>query len=137
MTDAGDLSDKPTRTRAGWLNKFNFALLLVYVALLVGGLFGLHQLRNWALHTYDTPPAQESWSKWQDETERQAKGEGPVERRKAKSDEPPALVLARDYFVTLTVIFVLLGTILFATIALMFRGVLSSPGRVMEDATQN
>jgi hypothetical protein len=137
VTDSADSQSEPSRKRAGWLNKFNFVLLLVYIALLVGGLFGLSQLRNWALHTYDTSPAQESWSKWQDETERQSKGEGPVERRKAKSDEPPALVLARDYFVTLTVIFVLLGTILFATIALMFRGVLSSPGRVMEDATQN
>jgi hypothetical protein len=137
VTDSGDLSNEANRTRASWLNKFNLVLLLVYIALLVGGLFGLYQLSNWASHTYDTSQAQESWSKWQDETERQSKGGGPVERRKAKSDEPPALVLARDYFVTLTVIFVLLGTILFATIALMFRGVLSSPGRVMEDATQN
>lgn len=106
----------------------------LYVVLLAAGLWGAFQLRNWALATYDTSDAQSSWSEWQEESKRQSTGEGPVARRPAKSDEPPALILARDYYVTITVILVLLGTVLFAAVALMLRGTFSSPGRVWDDS---
>jgi len=134
VTHSGDLDGKPAEERRfGWLNKANMVLLCSYAVLLAIGLVGMHQLRHWALRTYDTSGAQENWSQWREETARQSEGEGPVARRKAKSDEPPALVLARDYFATLAVVFVLLGTVLFATIALMVRGAVSSPGKVRED----
>ena len=133
MIDFGDRVSQPTQNSVGLFNKLNLVLLVSYVVLLVGGLVGLDQLRNWALQTYDTSFAQESWTEWREETERQSKGEGPVTRRKAKSHEPPALVLARDYYSTLTVIFMLLGSVLFATIALMLRGALSSTGRLPGD----
>lgn len=114
--------------------KSSFVLfLLAYVTLLTVGLVGMQQFRNWALTTYDTADAQRDWSQWQEQTERQSAGDGPVARRPAKSAEPPALVLARDYYGTLATIFLLLGTVLFATIAILFRGALSSPGRVYDD----
>lgn len=133
MTQSADQLEEPPGKRICSARKVNLILLFLYSVLLAGGLLGMHELRNWALRTYDTTGAQENWTQWQQETERQSRGDGPVTRRKAKSDEPPALVLARDYFLTLVVIFVLLGTVLFATIALMIRGAISSPGSVLND----
>lgn len=111
----------------------NAAILATYVLLLSGGLLGVRQLRSWALHTYDTSEAHRDWSHWRDESRRQAEGDGPVARRPAASGQPPALVLARDYSGTLTVIFVLLGSVLFATMALLLRGAFTKPGRIHDD----
>lgn len=133
MTRSLSAAEKSNQNRFAWVNKLKVEFFICYVLLVASGLIGMHQLRTWALQTYDTSNARRDWTQWQDETERQSQGEGPVERRKAKSNEPPALVLARDYYLTLAVMFVLFGTILFAAIALLIRGALTSPGRVRDD----
>ena len=64
------------------------------------------------------------WQTWrEDERERQLHP-GPVERRVPKSDEPPALVLMRDYFAVLMVGAVLFSSLLFWITAWFITGMM-------------
>ncbi len=52
----------------------------------------------------------------------------PVRRKAPSSDEPPALVLMRDYFGVMLSGAVLFGSLLFAVLAIALRGVLCAAG---------
>ena len=77
-------------------------------ALVVWSLFSA---RHWAIAELATPKSIADWQAWREDVEQQQEHPGPVQRRVPKSDEPPALVLMRDYFgVSLT------GAVLFSTV---------------------
>jgi hypothetical protein len=50
-----------------------------------------------ALETMDTPEARRQWQAWRDAPPN-TRTDLPVERRPPSTDEPPALILLRDYF---------------------------------------
>ncbi len=118
----------------------NAIWLIAYLAAMVGGLFAMHRLRDWSLDELGSAEARAEWDEWRDETARQAKGSGPVERRKAKSEEPPMLVLLRDYYVTCAVGLLVFGTVLFAAMMFMVRGAFSgmyNPVELAEERPAN
>jgi hypothetical protein len=108
---------KPTAANLIWL--------AAYVATMLALVWAMYGARNWAIESFGTPDARAEWEAWRVEAKKQASGGGPVLRRAPKSDEPPALVLMREHFVTTLATSLLLGTVLFGTMALMLRGVFS------------
>jgi hypothetical protein len=64
-------------------------------ALIVGSMFWV---RHTVLTEFSTDEAVADWRTWQADVREQQTNPGPVARRIPRSDEPPALVLMRDYF---------------------------------------
>jgi hypothetical protein len=96
-------------------------LYAVWMTLLVGGLFwGRHT----ALRQYAGAQARSEWEDFRQEMARIGK-EGPVERRMPKSDEPPALVLMRDYFGVSLAAALIFGTLLYVMLVGAIYGAFS------------
>jgi len=74
------------------------ALGITYVLVSSAAVGGLAALRARVLAQESSPAAVESWQRWKAESERVSREGGPVSRRPVTSDEPPALILLRDYF---------------------------------------
>ena len=72
--------------------------LIGYVVIAGAVASGLFWVRRGVLATFSTPESRADWQSWREDVRRQKTNPGPVERRVPKSDEPPALVLMRDYF---------------------------------------
>lgn len=103
--------------------------LVLYMVLMVLLTGWMQYARAQALATYNQPHELQAWEAWREEA---SHGKGPVARRVPKSDQPPALVLLRDYYAVS-----LSGVLLFASaifVALMFfvRGVLESEPPVID-----
>lgn len=84
----------------------------------------------WARHTAvsqsSSLTSNAGWNEWRaSERERQSQ-HGPVERRVPISDEPPALVLMRDYFVVLMFGALLFSSLLYWVIAWLIMGSIKS-----------
>jgi hypothetical protein len=94
----------------------------LYVVLIVAVVAGLWYARREALAIYTTPAARAEWQKWVAEAQRQERGEGPVRRRAPRTDQPPAAILMRDYFLTCLAAALLLVTALFWSLAFMMHG---------------
>jgi hypothetical protein len=106
------------RQLANWL--WGAAYLLA-MALAVLSLFNLRQS---VLREMATPQARQDWEKVREAARATNRGEGPVKRRVPASDEPPALVLMRDYFAVLLVGALVFGSALFVTVMIAVKGVL-------------
>jgi hypothetical protein len=104
--------------------------LAAYLSMLAIVAAGVVRGRSAALAVYGTPQAQTQWDAWRTETKKLAEQPGVVKRREAKSVEPPALVLMRDYFVVCLAGALLLSSILFATFMVFIRGAMSAPTRL-------
>lgn len=74
------------------------AWLLGYVALLVTIVFTMFRERASVLSEYSTQPELTAWQNWREDEKQRQTTPGPVIRKVPKSEEPPALVLMRDYF---------------------------------------
>ena len=103
------------------LSHINLIWLAAYLVIVIGIVIGLLAVRDWALKTYG--PEEANWQEWRAETEKLAKGEGPVLRRAAKSAKPPAIVLMKDYFAVCLVGAIVICSALFATLMFMIRGI--------------
>jgi hypothetical protein len=104
----------------GWL----LASVIGYVALLslvVGSMFWV---RHTALTQLSAPQSIADWESWREDVRREETIPGPVQRRVPKSDEPPALVLMRDYFVVSFVGAVFFTSILYWIMAWFVTGAL-------------
>jgi hypothetical protein len=99
---------------------------VAYLALIVAVLGGLHWTRRSLLDRLDTPAAHRDWEAWRTEAQRQAEGEGPIQRRVPKSPEPPTLVLLRDYYGICVAGAWLFTTLLFAVLVFVVRGILGA-----------
>jgi hypothetical protein len=111
-----------TQANATWL-----AAYAIYVVAIVGGMF---YARSWVLAEYDTPEAKAEWAEWQKKARSESKKwnkehSGPVDRRAPTSEEPPALIMMRDYFGTWLFGAVFFGSLLFGTLAITIRGAFS------------
>lgn len=95
------------------------------IAVLVGGLF---VVRRNVLRDLSTPQARNDWQQWRRDVEEQQREPQVVARRVPKSEEPPALVLMRDYFVTCLIGAVMFVSLLFWAIAGLTIGAVTSKG---------
>ena len=104
---------------------FAAVLYLVVMAALIGSLFVMRQnlLRN-----LGTAQAREEWQQWRSDVERQQQEPQAVARRVPKSEEPPALVLMRDYFVTCLIGAALFVSLLYWAIAGLTIGAVTNRG---------
>ena len=69
-----------------------------YALLLAAAAWSVIAARRWALAELSTPASTAEWETWRDDVRAQQGRPMPIQRRVPKSAEPPALVLARDYF---------------------------------------
>ena len=113
------------------MSKVNIAWLFGYAVWIGALLFMLFQARQ---YTFDHLTSDEALADWQrvKEDAREESGidkpvEGPVQRKVPKSDEPPQLILLRDYFGMCVAGTILFGTALFVVLMIAFRGALAKP----------
>jgi hypothetical protein len=105
--------------------RFSLAWLLAYVATMALVCAGLAYGRANLLAAYGSEEAFSDWNMWRFEVAvEQGMGKPSVQRRIPKSEEPPALVLMRDYFPACLGLALLLSTVLFGTFAFFVRGAL-------------
>lgn len=108
--------------------QFSLAWLLAYITVMALVCGGMAYGRWQAFHTYGTEAEQMNWRTWRIDTAiEQTHGTGPVQRKTPKSDEPPALVLMRDYFAVCLGGSLLLSSVLFGTFMIFIRGALTEP----------
>ena len=108
--------------------KSNLLWLAAYLVVLAGVIVGMLQIRKVTLRTMDTPEARAQWQAWRDAPPNQ-RTDLPVRRRAPSSDEPPALVLMRDYFAVMMTAAIVFSSLLFAAIAFSARGAFSRDER--------
>ena len=100
--------------KAVWIAIYLFCMWLVVT--------GMIHARRAAIANYGTQTAQTEWDTWREFAKSESDAEGPVQRKERKSAKPPALILMQDYFYPCTAFALLMSTILFGTLALMFQG---------------
>ncbi len=99
------------------------ALVLGWVGLLVLPPFGLWTLRDHWLAELDAPAVQEQWDRFRQDMQQQSDRSGPVQHKVPKSVEPPLRVWLRDYFWLAVAAWAVLGTTLYAFLAVAVLGV--------------
>jgi hypothetical protein len=98
---------------------------IVGYVVLLGTVFGtMFWMRQSAAADLSSPKSIADWQAWREDVRQQQTNGGPVERRVPKSDEPPQLVLMRDYFAVLMVGAVLFSSILYWIMAWFVAGIL-------------
>lgn len=100
--------------------KFWLAAYVLMLAAVVGGLFAL---RANIVSEMSTPAAEADWKRWKVEAAKENGATGPVQRTVPKSNEPPLLILMRDYFPASLVGLLLPLTALYWFIAWLVHGV--------------
>jgi len=99
-------------------------LIVAYAATMAAIVWLLWSGRQSVLAQLDQPEQRAQWQAWKQEEEARAiQGTSPVERRPPLSDEPPTLVLMRDHFAAALGSCLAAGTVLFAFLAFVIRGV--------------
>src|SRR3954451_2862668 len=110
----------PQRIGSWW--RWWIAGYVVLVAAVVGTMFWI---RQWAVPDLSSPKSISQWQVWREDVREQQANRGPVERRVPKSDEPPALVLMRDYFTVLMFGAILFSSMLYWIMAWFVTGIFS------------
>jgi hypothetical protein len=95
-----------------------------YVALLGAVVGAMIWERHKVLTESSTPTSLADWEAWRADVRQQQTNPGPVERRVPKSNEPPALVLMRDYFAVSIVGATFFTSILYWIMAWLITGAL-------------
>jgi hypothetical protein len=88
---------------------------------------GLYFTRSAAVEILGTPQARAKWQDWRTETAELSKSDGPMKRREAKAQEPPGLILFRDYFPALATAIVVSATLFYWFLAFLIRGSIRTP----------
>ena len=101
-----------------WLR---WTLAAGYGVLLVAIVSGLVSVRHRVLAPDRRAAAQAAWETWRRDIEAARKA-GKTRRRLPPSDEPPAVVLLRDYFLTCTVIALVLASAVYGSFAFFVAG---------------
>lgn len=74
------------------------------------------------MESLSTPQAQADWQEWKSAAQREATVGSPVQRRPVRGDEPPSLVIMRDYFGVVLAALLTVVSFLFAFLAFALRG---------------
>lgn len=80
--------------------RFWIAAAVVYPVAMAALVWGMFHTRTVVLRNFDSPESHSNWQEWRSDVEKQQQEPQTVARRVPKSEEPPTLVLMRDYFVT-------------------------------------
>ena len=104
------------------MSKANIAWLLGYVVWISVLLVMLVQARQYTLDNLTGEEARAEWQKFKQAAREQSGPDGPVQRKVPKSDEPPQLILMRDYFGTCIAGTLLFGSALFVVLMIAIRG---------------
>jgi len=99
--------------------------LVGYFLLMTGLVIGLSKLRGQVIADLSTPAARADWEAWRQREAPQEKGV--IHRRVPKSEEPPHLVLLRDYFWGVLFSLGLVVSFMYAALVLLIRGMIQSP----------
>src|SRR4051795_10897141 len=95
-----------------------------YILLLAAVVGTMLWLRQSQLANQSSPTAISNWQVWREDVRVQQTNHGPVERRVPKSDEPPALVLMRDYFMVMIAGALLFSSLLYWIMAWFITGII-------------
>jgi hypothetical protein len=99
--------------------------LVGYVALVVTVVGTMCWLRQSAVIELSSQKSISDWQEWKEaNVHEQQSHRGPVERRVPKSDEPPELVLMRDFFGVLMLGALLFSSLLYWIMAWFVTGIL-------------
>jgi len=99
--------------------------IVAYLATMGIAAWLLWSARESMLDRLDEPEQRAHWEDWKRQEEARAiEGKAPVERRPPASAEPPTLVLLRDHFPAVVTACLAAGTVLFAFLAFVIRGVM-------------
>jgi hypothetical protein len=103
-----------------------------YLFVLAVVLGGLARARDHIVTRLSVPEQRADWQEWKAETERESGKQYPVERRAVKSNEPPSLVLMRDYFPAVLAVSLLAASFFYAFAAFIGYGALRQWRRVVD-----
>lgn len=104
------------------MSKFAITAALMYILCMAAVTYGMFTAKRSAIRNYGSAHAVDQWETWRSEAAKQSGGEGPVNRRPPKSEQPPALMLMTEHFGTCLALSLLLTSILYATLVVMVRG---------------
>ena len=115
--------------------RMRLALIVGWVLLMVLPPLVLRSLRgNW-LTELDHPAVQEQWDHFRQDMRQQSDRSGPVQHKVPKSVEPPLRVWLRDYFWLAVTAWGVLGSALYAFLAMALIGVMDSVAEPAADPT--
>jgi hypothetical protein len=100
--------------------------LVAYALLAAAFIGGMFHVRQSVFATYSSPESIADWRQWKSDVERGQTNPGPVQRRVPKSDEPPALVLMRDYFAVSLTAAVFFTSLLYWVMAWLITGAVTN-----------
>jgi len=103
------------------LQKAGLQWLIAYLLTMALVVWAVFHVRTRAMETLDTPQARAEWEEWREAAGKQSIA-GPVHRRTPASDEPPTVVLLRDYFGMVLGAAIVFSSALFATTMIAVRG---------------
>jgi hypothetical protein len=98
-----------------------WAALAIYVVLMATLVGGMQYVRGRVIADLSTPQARADWEAWRKKVA-EKQDDPVVQRRIPKSDEPPHLVLMRDYFFGMLGSLALVVTFLYGFLVLVVRG---------------
>ena len=84
--------------------------------------WGMRFARQRVIDSLGSPEALAQWRAFAEETRKEPAPGQAVARRPVKSDEPPALVLMRDYFTAIAGTSLLIGSFVYAFLAFLVLG---------------
>jgi hypothetical protein len=112
----------PQRVGRWW--RWWFAGYVLLVGVVVGTMFWVQQS---AVPELSSQKSISEWREWKEANVREQQSHsGPVQRRVPKSDEPPELVLMRDFFVVLILGAILFSSLLYWIMAWFVTGILKA-----------
>jgi len=115
---------------------FLIVALLIYGVLVVVTVVSMQAARRRALQNLSSKEAQRDWQAWREEARRQSKGAGPVKRSVPASEEPPELVLLRDYYAASLSTVLAFGSLTYAVFVFFLHGALSGNAKI-DDGSAN
>jgi hypothetical protein len=110
-----------------------WAWLIGYALFAVAVVWSVLAARSWALTELATPESTAEWEAWREDVRAQQNTPAPIRRRVPKSAEPPALVLARDYFAIVMTAAVVFSSLIYWVLAWMISGTLTSASNATSD----
>ncbi len=115
---------------------FPIIAMFAYGLLVTLAVVGMKEARRTALQDFSTSAANADWQRWRDAAREQSEGIGPVTRRVPKSDEPPILVLLRDYYGMCLGAVLVFGSLSYAVLVFLFRGAIKVSQPIANAATR-
>ena len=109
------------------LNSAGVFWLIGYLASMAIIVWLLWETRSSVLSNLDTAEQRESWRDYTADSRRLAESKtSPVERRAARGDEPPDIVLLRDYSGAIVATCLAIGSVLFAFLGFVLQGIFTA-----------